>query len=753
MRNATKRPVLLGACLVAAAGLLVLAMFAVLREPTSLTDTSAAPSRGTEADGGSQSAAPTSVTGGAPESTPVAPRTELAGHGATLHALVVDRKGAPCANLEVELESSNRVRPRATSAADGTLVFHDLAKGTYLPHIVDHVILEPTRRIAIEPGREPSVVRIVCVPTPVLAGRVVDEQDQPVAGVWVIVDDPSGAEVAKVPSGSDGAFRIVHPRSFETDDVRLWVHSAGKWAIERKREARWGDVDIELRITPAPTGTLRVTAAENGQPVHDFRLWVELAAGARAEAPWVLDGWVPLKPHEDPEIAGLGMVPLRLSIVPVDTRFAPCEVDVPGGPACHDVRVALAGTATLKVRTEPAVAQATVEVLRVPADGAQWVRTPVWERGRATPFARGEVLLVAKGRTDERGHASVRGGTPGESVVVRVSIRGLTGQADTLLASASEVVVALAAAASLDVTTAVPPDRARQLVVERLTADGRLDPLGFGAWLVFGGKPDPELMQSFPKVKPGEDMHKSVQWMAAIHSDNKEALKKLLADPTLDDEARGRLERWRNRDMRRAHVDGLPAGRYRIAPLAFGQPASVTFADFELRAGEHRELILDLAPLSKLELNIPPPPGCKAQVILVDEETGEYMQPRAGRARAIASADDGRRWLSRDVFTIPAHGVVNWTPDFVPMRVTLRLRATDGAPIAKRAVSRVRADDVTAGWHGQPMGLTDAAGEIELAGQVGAFKLRVEEVASALGPFAADPRRPEQTIDIEVPAR
>ncbi len=325
MGKATSSPLLLGAILLAASGALWLATITVLPERTRAIDTSGADSAvATDEDPppaaleaiARESAAAEPLTP-APGPAAAVTRTKLIAEGQTLRAVVVDREGNPRANLEVTLDSSLRRDARivSTSATDGTLSFTDLPPATYYPIIADHEILEPTKRVEVEASTEPAVVRIVCMPTPILAGRIVDHEGNPVSMVWVIFEDLSGAEINKVVSAGDGTFSIMgHTRSIKHDGVRLWVHSGGKWAMPRKHETHWGDVAIELRVAPAPSGILRVVAAGSGEPVRNMRLWVDLAPGARAEAPWVPDGWIITKPDQDPEVAGLGMVPLRLSI-------------------------------------------------------------------------------------------------------------------------------------------------------------------------------------------------------------------------------------------------------------------------------------------------------------------------------------------------------------------------------------------------------------------------------------------------------
>ncbi len=397
-------------------------------------------------------------------------------------------------------------------------------------------------------------------------------------------------------------------------------------------------------------------------------------------------------------------------------------MDVPGGDACHDVRVELGATATLTVRTEPPAARALVEILRLPAERSQapaWA--PAWERNQHNPTAHHNVLLVGASRANELGQASVRGGNPGDAVVVRAQGSGLAGQTDTTLALSGEVVVPMAATAGLEVSLAEKPSANFQLGLKRVTADGGLDPLGLGFALQFGGAPDAELTKRLTQPSQTPDSNKRGLWTRALRARDAEAIKQLLEETTLD---RG------------------------------GQPPTA-LAEFDLRAGEHKDLALDLAQPGKLELKVTLPPEPHTWG-LVDEDTGAFCaaaDARAGRARVIVFAFDGRRWLSRDVLTIPTHGVVTWTPDLVPMRITLRLRSPNGRPIGNTGVSRVGANETTDGWHGQSLGLTDAAGEIELSGNVHPFKLRVDGITALVGPYTPDPRREVQVIEVEVPTR
>ena len=87
------------------------------------------------------------------------------------------------------------------------------------------------------------------------------------------------------------------------------------------------------------------------------------------------------------------------------------------------------------------------------------------------------------------------------------------------------------------------------------------------------------------------------------------------------------------------------------------------------------------------------------------------------------------------------------------MRIALRLCHPDGASVVGRAGSVVPADESTAGWHGCPLGVTDARGACDLRCYVVAFELRVAAVDPVLGQFSVDLRSFEQVIEVEVPGR
>ncbi len=673
----------------------------------------------------------------------------------SLRGVVVDAEGRPLPALEV-----NVGRPAVRGASEafatvsgpaGQVAWDGLAPGTYRATVAGFDVESP-QAIVVAPTGDVPFVRIVCRRERVLAGRVLDAGDAPVPGVWVIVEERSGAEVAKVMTGADGAFR-VRGATWGQDgaDVRLWVYSAGRFATEGKRDAEWGDADLVLRATPAPTGAL-VVLGLGAQPVHQYRLWVDLDPAVRAAAPWVADGWIAFAPGTSPRLPGLGLVPQRLRIFPADPRFACVVVEVPGGNACREQRVQLAASAELLVRTSPPTGGASVRVLRVPKGV---VAKQAWraERLCTNPLPKDQVVVLGETRTDASGSARVLGGAPGETVTLYVVGGGAAGVSDTVLASSSEVVVPVMATATLDlVVTGPPPGGNSTLALEPVADDGAPDRLGREIGLAFGGGPDITLLAEVTKADP-QDPERRRRAVRALFDRDAQAMRELLADPTLSPVLRTRIEALASAVAHRCQLTDLPAGRYRVVPM---HPRSlVAFADLTLAPGEHKEHVLDLARL-KPELDLRFAKDMRFQFwSLVAEGSGELIPmgtPRPGPTRIVAVAPiDETLWLSRDVADLPAYGPFSWSPDMQPMKATLRLRTSNGVPVAERAVSRVPATDATSGWNGRPLGQTDPRGEVALRGTYVPFKLRVDGVAPLLGPFTLDARRLEQVIEVEVP--
>jgi hypothetical protein len=528
----------------------------------------------------------------------------------------------------------------------------------------------------------------------------------------------------------------------------------------RKHPARWGDLDIEVGVHEAPAGTLHVVAADDGRPVRQFALWVDMPPQVRAAAPWILDGYVHGAPEQDRRVAGLGLVPQTLRIFPTDTSLSCSVVEVPGGEACRDVRVELPAAPSLVVRTEPPEANATVQVFRRPSDSNAELHGQVWERAQGNPNATDYVLVVATGRTDTAGIARLRGGAVGADVIVSVRGGAQAGEATASLAPCSEVVVAMAGTASLDVVLEEAPPRPLRLALVPVGDDGEAHPFGAKFAIVFGAT-QVDVLSMVAKGAPGRTDLAARLRSDAMHHPVTKMIDDLLADQSLDVELRADLERLRHRDPRTAaRIEAIPAGRYRVQRSdivmrrnVLGPVAAAPLAEIELAPGEHRELLLEDREPPRLELDLVLPEGLSLARWLVDEADGALVHPswpRPGRVRLLVQTQNCRH-LSRDVVELPEHGLVRWKPDLMPQRVLVAVRTEQGRPVADRALSRVPADRGTAGWQGRSLGRTDARGMVEMDGSLQPFRLRVEGVADALGPFRPDPRLLEQTIEVVIP--
>jgi protocatechuate 3,4-dioxygenase beta subunit len=135
---------------------------------------------------------------------------------------------------------------------------------------------------------------VVTAPT-VLAGVVVDEHDQPVAGAEVWVDraevedeyssrqynpisGPPARALFSVWTGADGRFRITNFPA--NGNARLVVRRPGKaqYAMGNRdpgsQEFRSGQTNVELLLGPAGAVTGRVVVQETGQPLAGVSVWL-----------------------------------------------------------------------------------------------------------------------------------------------------------------------------------------------------------------------------------------------------------------------------------------------------------------------------------------------------------------------------------------------------------------------------------------------------------------------------------------------
>ncbi len=234
---------------------------------------------------------------------------------------------------------ANKVR-YGGSGADGLFQSKDaLPPGTHklrISHPQGLSLVEPTTITIPERGpMEP--ITIVVHEEPFLAGVVVDEKSQPVAGVHLMAETQHSSRMASAVSQKDGTFKI-HRIESSPDEVRISILEPGPCEPAPPTPPfPWGKHDVRIVLQRALSVDISVVEAGTGKAIEDFAVRAYPMGGSRNSSTQTL--------REDGHHAG-GMLtvdrvqrgPARIAVVPKDATLLPAEVDV----------VAAAGMAPLR---------------------------------------------------------------------------------------------------------------------------------------------------------------------------------------------------------------------------------------------------------------------------------------------------------------------------------------------------------------------------------------------------------------------
>ncbi len=209
--------------------------------------------------------------------------------GIPVHGRVVDERGEPAAGAQVAASSTatrptGGVRvplPRATAGADGHFAFAGLTPAPdwmFQARAGERCSAWSTAQSLAEDQAEPLVLDLTVRPGATLAGRVLDDADQPVAGVTVGLQPQHAAQQAE--TDTDGRFAF---RGLPADTYQLHIYRR-PWMRERpppvEVSLEWGEVS-EDTVLRTVTG-LRVAGIvvdEAGEPVPGQTLWLQLLEG------------------------------------------------------------------------------------------------------------------------------------------------------------------------------------------------------------------------------------------------------------------------------------------------------------------------------------------------------------------------------------------------------------------------------------------------------------------------------------------
>jgi carboxypeptidase family protein len=170
---------------------------------------------------------------------------------------------------------------------NGAFSFDAVPTGDFVLHATLRGYAEATCDIQIPRERESLTdIAMALGEGQSIAGAVVDEQNAPVEGAWVIVTDRSSLVGDAALSGKDGAFRC--------DDVPVGKHviTAGKEGFIRSQVEGVSGKGSSLRIILARSAQLRglVIDAQSGEPIQEFTIRVDrksMATGpSRIKTEW-----------------------------------------------------------------------------------------------------------------------------------------------------------------------------------------------------------------------------------------------------------------------------------------------------------------------------------------------------------------------------------------------------------------------------------------------------------------------------------
>ncbi len=284
--------------------------------------------------------------------------------GATVSGRVVDTRGDPQPGVKVTFERTEwRIDTDCTSAADGTFLLADrLIPGTWLLEVGAKVALRSPLTIEVADDVAPVDVTVVVFTAgevPENTGTVVDEADQPIAGVRVRDD-----------LVTDAAGRFRHPlgpvrRWGWNEPERVWYHPAAPGFVAELplEEFAAGTRDITLRMRRAPPVALDVIVVDaEGNAVSDYEIVCAKREPERAGPPRWKRGWLrgwtgsapALGPHAGgrARLEGLTSGPHLVAVRPGGERSCLVEsilVELPHAAGRLEVRLPMVGERVLEV--------------------------------------------------------------------------------------------------------------------------------------------------------------------------------------------------------------------------------------------------------------------------------------------------------------------------------------------------------------------------------------------------------------------
>lgn len=432
--------------------------------------------------------------------------------GAELSVRVVDADGAPVEGVRVGVHRTSEGVALdaitfdtwdyfvASSRADGTVPAGVVpAPGRYeVRAAYDEHAWQVTgpEQVDVQPGiaRDVQVLVAPAEPRDGIAGRVVDEAGQPVAGVTLCLDAQL-LDMGQATSEVDGTFRLAHRLPKRAYELHLPATDRRHRLLEPERTYETGTTDALVRVAVQPVFdvAVHVVRADSKAPVSAF--------GVRSELDYWRDEFAmsvpperfywPIAPeaHDGGRAVLPGLCPghYRLNVHPADNDLAtaymvPFEV---GPRGAEPVRVELAPLAPLLVRVvdERGVPKPRTKVRLVhlmATDGSWSSLFSVEELARGVGAGRKMAIALQTATTDGDGRVELR--APADEARLALVIGG---------------VGALGTKRELE---PVPVGGAERTVTMPTTATvrGRVGPAAF----VAGIAPEQEVLQAHRVVRP-----------------------------------------------------------------------------------------------------------------------------------------------------------------------------------------------------------------------------------------------------------
>ncbi len=350
--------------------------------------------------------------------------------GAVITGKAVDAEGRPLAEAEVRVQQASRVPavfrrlmgdsspPHATSGVDGGFVVPDQRPGERLDLTVSKEgFVTGSASGVVAPTEEPVVV--VLRPASKVAGRVVSEDGEPVAGARIEVQ-PEGQGGSRVmrfagrrteTSGDDGRFEVS---DIEPGSVTVSAQAAGfqTYQLSGQQVPEGGVLeDVELVLRRGATLSGRVLGAGGGPAVGA----VVMASEAGARAAISHRGFSLTDGDGRYEITGLGVGLLTVSAEHEGARTAK-SIEIEEGEVTLDLSLA----AGVEVRGR------VVDAAGLPVTGAEVSASGGRDRWRrSSPGTRsavdGSFTLTDVAPGTYQLSASKEGLAPSESLDVEIS--------------------------------------------------------------------------------------------------------------------------------------------------------------------------------------------------------------------------------------------------------------------------------------------------------------------------------------------